>query len=378
MSGSRTNAHVILRRHRLLALALACVGVAACGDREVAAQGGGGRNAPVPVSVEVVREHPWTDSLRALGTVKARESVTLTAKVSETVQRVHFESGQDVARGAPLVTLSGQQQVAALASAEAAAREAEQLYQRQSLLASQQLIARASLDTQRAARDSARAQVAQIRANLSDRVVRAPFGGVLGIRQVSPGALVTPGTVITTLDDVSRVYVDFPVPETELANVAPGQALVGTSQTWAGRSFDGTVAAVATRLDVGSRAATVRGDFPNPDRALKPGMLIQVSLTRGEKPALVVPEIAVQQIGSETFVWRVKPDGTVEKTNVEIGGRIPGKAMLRSGVKAGDRIVTEGVGKLQPGAKISAGARATQAAPGSSRAADGDSAPAVR
>jgi membrane fusion protein (multidrug efflux system) len=202
-------------------------------------------------------------------------------------------------------------------------------------------------------------------------VVRAPFGGVLGIRQVSPGALVTPGTVIATLDDVSRVYVDFPVPETDLADVAPGQALVGSSETWAGRGFDGTVAAVATRLDIGSRAATVRGDFPNPDRALKPGMLIQVSLTRGEKPALVVPEIAVQQLGSETFVWRVKADGTVEKANVELGGRIPGKAMLRSGVKAGDRIVTEGVGKLQPGAKISATAPAANAAPASTRAADG-------
>ena len=379
MPGFVANSIAILRHPQLLAVALACAGLAACGDREASAQAGaGGRNAPVPVVVEIVREQPWTDSLRALGTVQAHESVTLTAKVSETVQRVHFESGQEVARGAPLVTLSGQQQVAALASAEAAAREAEQLYQRQNQLASQQLIARASLDTQRAARDSARAQVAQIRANLSDRVVRAPFDGVLGIRQVSPGALVTPGTVIATLDDVSRVYVDFPVPETDLADVAPGQALVGSSETWAGRSFDGTVATVATRLDIGSRAATVRGDFPNPDRALKPGMLIQVSLTRGQKPALVVPEIAVQQIGSETFVWRVKPDGTVEKAIVELGGRIPGKAMLRNGVKAGDRIVTEGVGKLQPGAKISAAAPAANAAPASTRAADREPAPAAR
>ena len=182
--------------------------------------------------------------------------------------------------------------------------------------------------------------------------------------------------MIATLDDVSRVYVDFPVPETDLANVAPGQVLVGTSETWAGRTFDGTVSAVATRLDAGSRAATVRGDFPNPDHALKPGMLIQVSLTRGEKLALVVPEIAVQQIGSETFVWRVKADSTVEKANVELGGRIPGKAVLRSGVKAGDRIVTEGVGKLQPGAKISAAAPGAMAA--SVPAADGKPAPAAR
>jgi len=330
--------------------------------------GGRGGGGPVPVEVETVREQAWTDALRALGTVHAREAVLVTAKVSETVQRVHFESGQQVGRGAPLVTLSGQQQQASLASAEAALKEAEQLYQRQDQLAKQQLIARASLDTQRAARDAARAQVAQIRANLSDRVIRAPFAGVLGIRQVSPGALVTPGTVIATLDDIARVYVDFPVPETELADVGPGQALSGRVATFGDRSFDGTVSAVAARLDTTSRAATVRGDFPNPDGALKPGMLVEVGLARGNRQALVVPEIAVQQIGSETFVWRVKADSSVEKAAVKVGGRVPGKVMVTVGLKVGDRIVTEGVGKVQVGAKVAEGKPAPdRAAPGAAK-----------
>ena len=327
-----------LRRSLPLCLLLAAL-LSACGEDDAARQGGpGGRNSgPVPVVVETVREQDWTDALRALGTVHAREAVTVTAKVSETVQQVHFESGQAVARGAPLVTLSGQQQLASLASAEATAKEAEQLYKRQEQLANQQLVARASLDAQRATRDAARAQVAQIRANLSDRVIRAPFAGVLGIRQVSPGALVTPGTVIATLDDIARVYVDFPVPETELAGVAPGQAISGRVGSYGERAFDGTVAAVSARLDAASRAATVRGDFPNPDRALKPGMLVEVSLVRATRQALVVPEIAIQQVGSETFVWRVKADGSVEKANVEVGGRVPGKAMVASGIEAGQR-----------------------------------------
>ena len=336
---------------------LLAVFLSACGKDEAAKQAGpSGRAAgPVPVVVETVRTQDWTDALRALGTVHAREAVTITAKVSETVQQVHFESGQQVARGAPLVTLSGQQQQASLAAAEATLKEAEQLYQRQQQLAQQQLVARASLDTQRAVRDAARAQVAQIRANLSDRVIRAPFAGVLGIRQVSPGALVTPGTVIATLDDIARVYVDFPVPETELADVGPGQALAGHVATFGERTFDGTVATVATRLDSASRAATVRGDFPNPDGLLKPGMLVEVTLARGTRQALVVPEIAVLQIGNETFVWRVKADGTVEKVDVVVGGRVPGKVMLKDGVKVGERIVTEGVGKLQAGAKVAEG-----------------------
>ena len=120
---------------------------------------------------------------------------------------------------------------------------------------------------------------------------------------------------------------------------------------------------VSARLDTASRAATVRGDFPNPDGLLKPGMLVQVTLTRGSRQALVVPEIAVLQIGNETFVWRVKADGTVEKANVEVGGRVPGKVMLKAGVEAGQRIVTEGVGKLQAGAKVAEGGAATNPAP---------------
>lgn len=344
-----------LPRALLMCLLLGAL-LTACGKDEAAKPGGpGGRGGgPVPVVVETVAAQEWTDALRALGTVHAREAVTITAKVSETVQQVHFESGQQVARGAPLVTLSGQQQQAALASAEAALGEAEQLFLRQQQLVEQQLIARAALDAQRATRDAARAQVAQVRANLSDRVIRAPFAGVLGIRQVSPGALVTPGTPIATLDDVSRVFVDFPVPETELADVGPGQALVGRVATYGERSFDGTVATVSSRLDSASRAATVRGDFPNADGALKPGMLVEVSLSRGTRQALVVPEIAVQQIGSETFVWRVKSDDTVEKANVEVGGRVPGKVMLKAGVEAGQRIVTAGMGKLQAGATVAA------------------------
>lgn len=375
------SSHVPRAVRRLLPLVLLCLSACGGDDGAAAAQGPGARGGgdrPVPVVVESVRLQPWTDTLRALGTVQARESVTVTAKVSETVQRVHFESGDRVARGAPLVTLSGQQQQAALASAAAAAEEAERLYRRQEQLAGQQLIARATLDTQRATRDSARAQVAQIRANLADRVIRAPFSGVLGLRQVSPGALVTPGTVIATLDDLSRVYVDFPVPETELAAVAPGQAITGRSGTYGDRDFTGTVQTVAARLDAGTRAATVRGDFPNPDGALKPGMLVDVQLARGTRRLLVVPEIAVQQVGTETFVWRVKQDDSVEKAVVAVGGRVPGKVMISEGLAAGDRIVTEGVGKVQAGSKVAATAPAATSAPDAPRSPSvGAAAPAA-
>lgn len=344
----------------LVALSLPLVSCKKSGNEGAAKR----EDAPIGVVTEVVRETPWQDTLKALGTVKARESVSVTSKVSEVVSAVHFESGQSIARGAPLVTLTGEQQRTALAALAAQLDDAEKNYQRLAALGQQQLIARATVDAQKASRDALRAQAATIRANLSDRVIRAPFAGVAGIREVSPGALVTPGTVITTLDDLSSVYVDFPVPETELADVGPGQAIVGTAASWADRRFDGRVSVVAPRLDAASRAATVRGNFPNADRALKPGMLVEVQVTRGERPAIVVPEIAVLQVGDETYVWKVV-NGAVVKAPIVVGGRVPGKVQVKEGIVAGDKIVVEGVGKLKAGAKVRE----------AGKPADGDKAP---
>lgn len=312
----------------------------------------GGGDRPVAVTTQRVALQPFSDTVQALGTVQARESITVTAKVSETVERVHFDSGDVVRAGAPLITLSGQAQQASLTEAQAAASEADRLYRRQSELAAQQLIARSQLDTQRAARDAANARVAQVRAQLGDRTIRAPFSGVLGLRQVSPGSLVTPGTAIATLDDTSRVYVDFPVPEMRLAQVERGQRITGTSAAYPGRRFEGLVATVDSRIDAATRAVTVRGDFPNPDRALRPGMLMQVALAQGERPALLVPEIAVVQVGQDSFVYRVADDGSVERADVRVGARQDGKAEITEGLSAGDRIVVDGTGKLRPGAKI--------------------------
>jgi membrane fusion protein (multidrug efflux system) len=324
----------------------------ACGRDEAAAQSRDDADAAVVVTTAPVRAQAWSDRIDALGTARARESVTVTAKVSETVERVHFDSGDEVATGAPLVTLSGRQQQALLEAAQAAAAEAEQLYRRQEQLARQQLIAHSSLDTQRATRDSARARVAQVRADLGDRVIRAPFAGRLGIRQVSPGTLVQPGTAIANLDDIFRVYVDFPVPEAQLANLEPGQLLQAASAAYPKRVFNGTVATIDSRIDDVTRAVIVRGEFPNPDRALRPGMLLQVQLARGERQALVVPEIAVVQVAQTSSVYRVKPDGSVEQVEVQLGGRNAGQVEITKGLRAGDRIVIDGTGKLRPGARI--------------------------
>ncbi len=340
---------MLVRITARIAAGLGLALLAACGSKDEAAR----RQAEqVPVTTQVVQTSAWNDTLQALGTAKARESVTVTAKVSEIIERVHFESGQQVAAGTPLVTLRGQAQEAALVQAQATFAEADQLYKRQRELAAQQLVASATLDTQRAIRDAAEARVLEMRSDIGDRRVRAPFAGVLGIRQVSEGSLVTPTTVIATLDDIERMHVDFQVPEAELASLGKGDKVTATSVAYPGRTFEGEVATIDTRVDPGTRAVTVRADFINADHALRPGMLLDVRMFRPERQALVIPEIAVVQVGRESFVYRVKPDQSVERVDVVTGARRAGVVEIREGVKAGDRIVVDGTGKLRPGLKV--------------------------
>ncbi|WP_313275145.1 efflux RND transporter periplasmic adaptor subunit [Stenotrophomonas sp.] len=306
----------------------------------------------VLVTTQVVKAAPWSDTLQANGTAKARESIIVTAKVSEIIDKVHFESGQQVAAGAPLVTLRGQAQQAALAQAQATFSEADRLYKRQRELAAQQLVAHSTLDTQQSIRDAAEARVQQMRADIVDRQVRAPFAGVLGIRQVSPGSLVTPTTAIATLDDISRMHVDFQVPEAQLSSLQIGDKVSGSSIAYPGRNFEGAVSTIDARVDPGSRAITVRADFDNGDHALRPGMLLDVRLYRPERDALVIPEIAVVQVGRDSYVFRVKDDESVERADVKTGTRRAGVVEIVDGLKAGERIVVDGTGKLRPGIRI--------------------------
>ncbi|MBT2766763.1 efflux RND transporter periplasmic adaptor subunit [Stenotrophomonas sp. ISL-67] len=356
---------------------LGLVLLAGCSGKDDAAR----RQADVvPVTTQVVQTSAWSDTLQALGTAKARESVTITAKVSEIIETVHFDSGQQVSAGTPLVTLRGQAQEAALLQAQATFAEADQLYKRQRELAAQQLVASATLDTQRAIRDAAEARVREMQSDIGDRRVRAPFAGVLGIRQVSEGTLVTPTTVIATLDDIERMHVDFQVPEAELASLAKGDKVSATSVAYPGRTFEGDVATIDTRVDPGTRAVTVRADFINADHALRPGMLLDVRMFRPERQALVIPEIAVVQVGRDSFVFRVKPDHTVERVDVVTGARRSGVVEIREGLKAGERIVVDGTGKLRPGLKVddSTAPAAAPASPATTPATSPADAPAEK
>lgn len=334
-----------------LVLFVATLGIAACSgktDKAGAKRGG----AAAVVTTTVLVPAPWTDTTDALGTARARESVEITAKVSDTVSAVQFDSGQDAVAGQVLVTLSNRQEAAGVQEAQAAYREAQALYARQAALAQRQLVAASTVDAQRATRDAAKARLDSMHADASDRVIRAPFAGVLGLRRVSPGSLVSPGTVITTLDDVSALDLDFSLPERALGKLAIGQRVQAASDAFPGESFVGAIASIDSRVDPGTRSVAARARFDNPDRRLRPGMLLNLVLDQAARTVLQVPELSIQQVGQQSFVFRVTPDDKVDQVPVTVGARRPGAVEILDGVKAGDRIVVEGIVKLKDGAKI--------------------------
>ncbi|MDP1698997.1 MAG: efflux RND transporter periplasmic adaptor subunit [Xanthomonadaceae bacterium] len=344
--------HSAALAHRLpqLLLIVAVLALAAChgGDDD----GTSKASAPVQIISMQLERKPWRDGIEALGTARANESVVIAAKVNETVKRVNFDSGDYVEAGAVLVDLSGRVELAELEEARAQFREAQQQLERNQQLAARQLIPASQIDTQRAARDATRARMDAIRARLADRVITAPFDGVLGLRQVSPGTLLRPGDPITTLDDVSLIKLDFTVPESFIAVLKEGLQVQARSAAWPDKDFVGVVRSVDSRVDPVTRAVTVRAEIPNIERKLRPGMLMTVLVQQEPRQALVLPELALIQIGRQAFVFRVRDDNTVEQVPVNIGARRRGDVEISNGLSIGDRVVVEGTVKLRPGASV--------------------------
>ncbi len=335
---------------RLILVVSVLLMINACSDQE---QGPARAQPAIAVTTTRVAVMPWSDSIEALGTAQANESLMVTAKVTETVVRVNFEDGDLVDAGKVLVDRSGRVELAGLEEAAAAFREAEQQYRRQQQLTEQKLVPASQLDTQRAAVDSARARLDATRARLSDRVITAPFTGVLGFRRVSPGTLVTPGTTIASLDDISMIKLEFAVPETFLQALAPGQEIRARSAAYPGREFKGVLRTIGSRVDPVTRAISARAEIANPERELRPGMLLSVRVFQPERQALVIPEISVVQIARDAFVFRAVADDKVERVKVELGQRRAGEVEVLAGLNADDRIVVDGTGKLRDGARIS-------------------------
>lgn len=323
---------------------------AAAGKSSGKAAGPGG-GAPVAVLAVPARLERLDLQIEALGNARALESVDVTAKASNLVTAVRFAEGQQVRRGDVLVELDGEQARADLAVAEAARQESASQYQRSRELYTTKVLSDAQIEQIEATYKANDARVASAKARLADTIVRAPFDGRVGLRRVSVGSLINPGTVITTLDDTSRIKLDFTVPEAFVAAVSAGLAVDATSPAYPGKVFSGTVASVDSRVDPGTRSVTVRAILPNPEGLLKPGMFLTVKLSRGEADVLLVPEESLLPEQGNVYVYVVK-DGKAAKRLVHTGQRRVGSVQVTDGLAPGEIVVTEGTQKLRDGAAV--------------------------
>ena len=314
-----------------------------------AAQGGA---APgVIVARAEIRSFPL--SAEALGNARANESVDIRPKITATLTEILFEEGQDVQAGDVLVKLDNLEQVADLAAAKAALVDSEASYNRSSELFKNNVVSKSQLlqDEARKIADEAMVSVAQKR--LADTIVRAPFAGRIGLRRVSIGSLVGPGTVITTLDDTQIIKVDFDLPEIYLSRLEPGLKVLANSAAYPDQAVEGEVTSVDTRVDPVSRTVRVRSVMQNPYGHLRPGMFLTVTLLKQTVESLVVPERALVPERSVQYVLVVGDNQLVEKRAVQIGRRRPGDVEILSGLSAGELVIVDGIQKARDGQAVS-------------------------
>ncbi|WP_414471958.1 efflux RND transporter periplasmic adaptor subunit [Microvirga sp. M2] len=326
----------------------------------------GGPSGPAAVEVDTVKTGRIVETREAVGTVRAYESITVTAKVAGVIDQIGFEEGQKVKAGDVLVQLDAAERRADIDQTIAESNRA--VAQRNEVaikLERAQALNRTGAGTTAQVEDltaqlkslegaiaSAQAQRKGAEARLQDLTIRAPFNGRVGTRSVSLGAYVAPGTRITSLDDLSRVRLDFAVPENLLGRLEPGQTVTALSAAYKSRTFKGKVATIDPRVDQATRTARLTAEFDNPDEALKPGMFLAVRLeVSSNDEAVVVPEEAIVSEGLRHVVYPVK-DNKVERRVITLGQRQGGKAEVVEGLKAGETIVILGVQRVRPGAEV--------------------------
>ena len=315
------------------------------GDQEV-------ENPGTPVVVQKVSLYLFADIIEAIGTARANESLTLTAQISDTVQKVHFTDGAEVEAGTILVTLTNAEELANVSGALASYTEARQQFERTKPLVDKGALSQASLDAATRTLDEATARLNAARARAGDYVITAPFAGLLGLRQVSPGTLVSPGTEITTLDDITIIKLDFSIPERFISILRPGQEIAAKAAAYPDVEFRGIVKTINSRVNPVTRAVAVRAEIDNRERYLRPGMLLTVDLVSNLKEALSVPEKSLIPVGGSQFVFVVGEDNKVERIEIEVGRRYGNRVEVLSGLKAGDLIVISGLLRLGPGMAV--------------------------
>ena len=314
---------------------------------------------PLTVSDAVVHPQPWQSRIKAYGQIRAVQGADLSSQVAGIVDEIDFQSGQDVKAGTVLLRLRLYDDPAKLAQLQAEVSLYSTNLERDQKQFAAQAISHATLDLDTANLRSYQAQVAAQQQQMDEKIVRAPFGGRLGIRQVDLGQYLPPGTAITTLQALDPIYVDFSVPQQQVGDIRPGVAVDVGVDAFPGRVFHAHVLALDSRIDAQSRMASVRAGLDNPDHALLPGMFAVAQLDVGAaRQELAVPQAAISfnPYGDFVYVLTPKPGspGVLVATSrvVSLGETRGDRIVVSGGLHAGDLIVTAGQFKLRSGAAV--------------------------
>jgi membrane fusion protein (multidrug efflux system) len=308
--------------------------------------------AGLPVKAAPVRVGTVTHDVSAVGTLLANESVMIRPEVAGRVAAIHFGEGQAVAAGARLVTLDAAEVRAQLEASRADERLTQQRAERADELFKKNFISQQALEDAREAYKKAAAQRQENEARVSKTEIRAPFDGIVGLRQVSAGAYLKAGEDIVRLDKIDVMKLDFRVPEVYLGRIRRDQPVAVRVDAFPGERFAGRVYAVETAVDEKTRTVLLRGRVENRGVRLRPGMFARVTLELGANDrAALIPEQAVVPRGGRNFVFRVV-DGRAALTEVALGARTPGQVEIVKGLKPGELVVTDGQIKLQDGVPV--------------------------
>ena len=328
------------------------------GEAVQGAAGGadGGRRGGREARVEVTRAelHTIRSRIEAVGSTKALQAIDIVPLSSGQVVSISFEPGQEVDAGQVLLRLDDTLEQAAVSEAEARLGQTRVALDRATKLRRSGNTAQSTLDEATVAEEAAAAQLSAARKKLDDRSVAAPFEGMVGMRNVDMGARVDDNTVVTTLDDLSQVLVEFSVPETWFGAVTVGQTVKARAATWPDRVFVGKIESIDSRIATATRAFKIRAILPNADRALPAGMFLYVEIELDERQALLAPEQAVQASAQGSYLF-VAEDGRAVMRHVTVGQRENGMVEITSGIAEGDEVISTGLQRLRDGIAIQTG-----------------------
>ncbi len=319
------------------------------------AQNAQAQRGPASVFAEQVAERDFSVRIEALGTLEPNEVVDLTLNTADRVQSLYFDDGQRVRKGKTLLSLAQREQAALTEAAEATANEADLQLERIERLAEKNAVSKAELDEARRNVNAAKAQLRAVQSRQKDRILVAPFDGILGFRQVSVGTFVRPGDTVARLIDDSEMNLEFTVPSTFLRSLKPGTKVTARTDDLPGMNFDGEIATLDNAIDPVSRSVRVRATLPNPERILMSGMFMEIMLTADPRKSLAIPEESIQPVGPKTFVFKIDKSGekpVAKRTEIKLGALDQGYVEVLSGLTEADTVITEGVIRVRDGSEV--------------------------